>query len=327
MPKEPAMNQEASPIPYGEQDFDYEDSNRSYNAHFADVLASRSRRSLLKGGLAAAVGSLFASPIALAAAGKPQFFLNGEKSLPLPLPKRPNFQAVAPNRLDAVTVPPGYTARPAFAWGEPLFADAPAYKADGTNSGADQEKQVGQHHDGMHFFPLDFGSRNERGLLVMNHEYIEQGTLLPNGQVLVDGKRLPDDVRKEIAAHGLSVMEVARQTGGEWKIVRDSRFNRRVTANSPCEIGGPARGSRHFVTQYSPEGTRTRGTINNCANGHTPWGTYLTCEENWAGYFVNTGERPREQSRYGGRAEDPARGCKIPSCRGVRGTEEGRTSG
>jgi secreted PhoX family phosphatase len=301
MPKEPAMSQEASPIPYGEQDFDFEDSNRSENTHFADVLASRSRRSLLKGGLAAAVGSLFATPMALAAAGKPQFFLNNEKSLPLPLPTRPGFQAVAPNRLDAVTVPPGYTARPAFAWGEPLFTDAPAYKADGSNTGADQEKQVGQHHDGMHFFPLGgrSGERNSRGILVMNHEYIEQGTLLPNGQVLVDGKRLADDVRKEIAAHGVSVMEIARQTSGEWQIVRSSKYNRRITANSPCEIGGPVRGSSHVVTKYSPDGTRTRGTINNCANGYTPWGTYLTCEENWAGYFVNRGERPREQSRYG----------------------------
>jgi len=295
------MKNDASPIPYGTEDFDFEDSNRSGNAHFADVLASRSRRDVLRGGLAAAVGAMFLSPAALAASGKPIAFLNGEKALPLPLPTRPGFAPLAIGRGDRISVAPGYSARPAFAWGEALFTDAPAYRPDGSNTGADQEKQIGHHHDGMHFFPL--GSRPEersrRGIIAMNHEYIEQATLLPNGQVLVDGKRLADDVRKEIAAHGVSVFEVARQPNGEWQIVRDSRFNRRITANTPCEIGGPVRGSDFVVTKYSPDATRTRGTINNCANGYTPWGTYLTCEENWAGYFVNRGARPREQSRYG----------------------------
>ncbi|MFY8135207.1 MAG: PhoX family protein, partial [Aquimonas sp.] len=296
------MQKDASPLPYGPDDYDFEDSNRSGNAHFADVLASRSRRELLKGSLAAAVGALFVSENLLAKGDDAlPAFLNGEKSLPLPLPRRPTFQPIAVNRLDAVTVPPGYSARVAFRWGDALFSDSPAYKADGTNTGADQEKLIGQNHDGMHYFPIGGRQqeRNSRGLLVMNHEYIEQSELHPNGQVLVDGKRLPDDVRKEIAAHGVSVMEIARQDNGEWNVVRNSRFNRRITANTPCEIGGPVRGSSFVVTKYSPDGTRTRGTINNCAHGYTPWGTYLTCEENWAGYFVNTGARPREQSRYG----------------------------
>ena len=296
------MQKDASPLPYGPEDFDFEDSNRSGNAHFADVLASRSRRQLLKGGLAAAVGAMFVSQEVFAKGGEAlPAFLNGEKSLPLPLPRRPAFQPIAANRLDAVTVPPGYTARVAFRWGDALFPDSPAYKADGTNTGADQERLIGQNHDGMHYFPLGGRQeeRNRNGLLVMNHEYIEQTELHPNGQVLVDGKRLPDDVRKEIAAHGVSVMEIARQDNGNWSVVRDSRLNRRITANTPCEIGGPVRGSSFVVTKYSPDGTRTRGTINNCAHGFTPWGTYLTCEENWAGYFVNTGTRPREQSRYG----------------------------
>jgi secreted PhoX family phosphatase len=294
------MNDPASPVAYGPEDFDFEDSNRSPNAHFADVLASRSRRDVLRGGLAAAVGSLFVSPLALAAGEKPlQQYLNGEKSLPLPLPRRPTFRAVATHRLDAVTVPPGYTARPAFAWGEGLFADSAPYKPDGSNTGADQEKSIGQHHDGMHFFPLDYNGRNSRGLIAMNHEYIEQATLTRNGQTLVDGRRLADDVRKEIAAHGVSVFETTRQANGEWVIVKGSPYNRRITANTTVEISGPVRGSSFAVTKFSPDGTRTRGTINNCAHGHTPWGTYLTCEENWAGYFVNRGERPREQSRYG----------------------------
>lgn len=296
------MQKDASPLPYGPEDFDFEDSNRSGNAHFADVLANRSRRDLLKGGLAAAVGAMFVSQDVLALGKQPLLAdFRDEKALPMQLPRRPAFQPIAVNRLDTVTVPPGYSARAAFRWGDALFPDSPAYRPDGSNTGADQEKLIGQNHDGMHFFPLGIHQeeRNRRGILVMNHEYIEQAELHPNGQLLVDGRRLADDVRKEIAAHGVSVLEITRQPNGEWVVVTGSRYNRRITANTPCEISGPVRGSSFAVTKYSTEGTRTRGTLNNCANGYTPWGTYLTCEENWAGYFVNTGARPREQTRYG----------------------------
>ena len=44
--------------------------------------------------------------------------------------------------------------------------------------------------------------------------------------------------------------------------------------------------------------------MNNCANGNTPWGTYLTCEENFNGYFgastAREGFEPSEElARYG----------------------------
>ena len=107
-------------------------------------------------------------------------------------------------------------------------------------------------------------------------------------------------MRKEVASHGVSVVEIAKRRDGEWKTVR-SRFNRRITAQTVMEFTGPACGSNLLRTKYSPKGTKSRGTLNNCANGFTPWGTYLTCEENWAGYFYNaaTSGRPREHSRYG----------------------------
>jgi len=137
-------------------------------------------------------------------------------------------------------------------------------------------------------------------LLVLNHEYIQAPLLHPNGPTVVDGKRVDvDEVRKEINAHGVSVVEIRRGPRGDWSVLPTAR-NRRITGATPMRIEGPARGHELMRTRYSPSGTSTRGTLNNCANGHTPWGTYLTCEENWAGYFATAdSDLPRELSRYG----------------------------
>jgi secreted PhoX family phosphatase len=86
---------------------------------------------------------------------------------------------------------------------------------------------------------------------------------------------------------------------GQWSVVRPSRYARRVTARTAMRIAGPAAGAAPLKTAADPSGTEAIGTINNCAAGHTPWGTYLTCEENWNNYFVNTGTIPPEQHRYG----------------------------
>lgn len=148
----------------------------------------------------------------------------------------------------------------------------------------------------MEFFGLAangtvLATSNDRGLLAVNHEATTDETLSsfflhPTGGTTTL-PRPAAEVDKETAIHGISVVEV-RQAGG-WQYVRDSAFNRRLTPLSPIEIAGPARGNALLVTKHSTAGTATRGTLNNCGTGKSPWGTYLTGEENWFGYFFRNG--------------------------------------
>ena len=159
----------------------------------------------------------------------------------------------------------------------------PAFRDDAGNSAEEQALQMGMHHDGLHYFPLD-GSR--RGLLVMNHEYADDGLLHPGGLAGWSAEK----VRKSQAAHGISVVEIDRE-GERWQPVRPSRYARRFTAATPFAVGGPAAGHALMRTEADPAGRLVLGTFNNCASGMTPWGTYLSGEENFA-YYFNAGEQP-----------------------------------
>lgn len=264
------------------------ESNTSNNPTFQSILDQNiQRRTVLKGGVGAGLVGAFGVPLA------------GCKTRLL------GFDAVPVTDADTITLPEGYTAKPFLPWGTPICGSYPAYIDGGLNSGEDQEQQMGMHHDGMHFFPIDCkrgGESSSHGVLCINHEYIDENRIHPNGQTIVDGVRtIADEVRKEVAAHGVAVVEVAKDYNGEWYVVPSS-LNRRVTGATEMEIKGPAAGHAKMVTRFSPDGTRARGTLNNCSMGHTPWNTYLTCEENWAGYFrtsAPSAERPRELTRYG----------------------------
>ncbi len=270
--------------------------------HFSELLAKRlDRRKILAAGSGLAITTLFAAPQADASDSELEAALNGiGTGRPVRIPDF-NFTAVPVSREDQVTVPAGYSARPLLPDGTPLCGSYPANRGDDTNTGADQEQQVGQHHDGMHFFPAGYGPRgNTHGLLAINHEYIDQRTLHATAAEYARPRTFVDAVRKEIAAHGVSIAEIRKNgTTGAWDLVR-GLYNRRVTGATPMAISGPVGGSRWVQTKYSPTGTRVRGTLNNCAHGYTPWGTSLTCEENWAGYFINRDTAlPREHARYG----------------------------
>ncbi|BAN48230.1 PhoX family phosphatase [Metapseudomonas resinovorans] len=275
-------------------------SNRSDNPHINDLIGGLNRRQVLVGGAAM-------SALAFLGAALPGDAMAADtqaRGNPFKPRSRLPFEAIPTGRADTISVPPGYKATPFIPWGTPITGRYPAFLDDASNSAQDQAEQVGMHHDGMHFFPIDArrgpGLRSDHGLLVLNHEYIDAPLLHPNGPTLVDGKRASaEEVRKEINAHGVSVVEIRRNVRGDWEVV-PSRRNRRVTAATPMSIAGPARGNKLLQTRYSPNGTATRGTQNNCSNGFTPWGTYLTCEENWAGYFATRDSAlPRELQRYG----------------------------
>jgi secreted PhoX family phosphatase len=246
--------------------------NPSANPSFDEILLSR--RTLLKAGLAAS--ALAAMPACGTQSTRPVI----------------SFTPIAPSGEDLVRVPPEYEARVLYRWGDPVGAAAgmPPFRMDASNSAAEQALQAGMHHDGMHYFPLD-GSR--RGLLAMNHEYLDEGLLFPDGTKNWSAQK----VAKAQNAVGVSVIEVSLQNN-QWNAVRPSKYARRITARTPCRVAGPAAGHPLMRTANDPGGTIIHGTYAGCAHGWTPWGTYLTCEENWHGYFVNGGPIAPDQQRY-----------------------------
>ncbi|WP_018138499.1 MULTISPECIES: PhoX family phosphatase [unclassified Thioalkalivibrio] len=265
-----------------------------------DTLIERrvSRRDFMAGGIGLA-SAAFLGGTALAAPGSASASAIGVASQAAG-GGRLGFDAISTSTADQVRVPLNYTARVLYAWGDPV-SDGPAFRQDGLNTAEEQAQQAGMNHDGMQFFPLPLGSDNaDHGLLVMNHEFTDEGLLHgdgegPDGQANLTAEK----VRKSQAAHGVSVIEV-RKVDGQWEVVRPSKYGRRVTAYTPMRVGGPAAGSELLKTEADPEGREILGTFHNCAHGYTPWGTYLACEENWDVYFRHpTAEVPEAYKRYG----------------------------
>ena len=271
------------------------DTNTSQNEHFDTVLAARlSRRNMLRGGLAASASVLLGS-VGLTGCG-------GSDPAPAPAPapvvpappaeKLLAFTAVSKSLADVVTVPAGYSVSVLYALGDPLTAATGAYLNDGTDT--DFENRSGDHHDGMEFYGLSATgaaspSSFDRGLLAINHEATTDERLASHFLHANGGTttlpRPAIEVDKEVAIHGVAVVEVAK-AGAAWSYVKASAFNRRVTPLTEIELSGPARGNALLVTKFAATGTKTRGTLNNCGTGKSPWGSFLTGEENWSGYFV-----------------------------------------
>lgn len=270
-------------------------SNKSDNKPFNDVLEGySSRRKFMTGSLAVAAGTFFTGNLASAAKGGqpgPNQTYGQLKHLGdnfginfTPVP-------VAEGSGPMPTISEDYQYQVIIPWGTPLQSGIAAYEGDPNSrpSAAHQEKMIGIGHDGMHFFP--FGGSNDNGVLAINLEF--------GGNRHVLGKDSPDtdeDIRLSQAAHGVALVELKKQADGSWSHVLDSKYNRRITPNTPVEFSGPVKGSELIYPEAD-----ARGTVNNCSRGYTPWGTYLTCEENFNGYFGATGEwvPTEQQDRYG----------------------------
>ncbi|WP_366934250.1 alkaline phosphatase PhoX [Phaeobacter sp.] len=264
-----------SQINYDDLSFDDEDEMKFPRSDVQDfdlvVERAVSRRGFLGGALA------FGSGAAVMGAG----FLNGTFAS-VQQASRFAFDQIAPQTDGTVHVPPGYIWDVLVRWGDPLFSDAPAFDASAGIPTNGSDRVFGENTDGMELF-------HKRGteLLLVNSEHVNGKINLPAEQ---KGKPISaDDVTRLQNFQGVTVMEVAEGENG-WDVVVDSHYNRRIHHRTPMIIDGPAAGHDLLKTDADPTGTQSLGTFNNCGSGRTPWGTYLTCEENFNGYFGTTEE-------------------------------------
>ncbi|MFC7620312.1 PhoX family protein [Microlunatus sp. GCM10028923] len=266
--------------------------NTSSEPTFAEIARGQvSRRALLIGGGALAAGAAapaLAPQLAAATEGKRA---PGESAIRGSLP----FQPIAPVDAaeDAMTVPPGYEWTPILRWGDPLFHNSPAFDPENPNAEA-QELQFGYNNDYLDIIVTDRAGRE--ALLVCNHEYTNRAIMFPPSD---NEAQEAEVLRTLMAAHGFSVVELKRRGKGRpWTYVRGGEKNNRITASSLFSLTGPAAGSDLVKTAADPSGKRVYGTLGNCAGGTTPWGTVLSGEENFNGYFV-ADPTAQGNARYG----------------------------
>jgi secreted PhoX family phosphatase len=271
--------------------------NPTDNPTIGDVIAARfGRRDILKGALGVAAIAATVSPLAIATAQKAN--ANGTRF---------HFKEVAAGVDETHHVADGYDADVLIRWGDPVLPGAPAFDPL-RQSAAAQKRQLGYNNDFLGYFPMPGAANPSRhGLLVINLEYTNEELMFPglgrqDTKAAGFAKMTKDLVDIEMAAHGGAVIEVKRE-GEKWQVVAGSKFARRIDADTPMDIAGPAAGHPRMRTAADPGGRRVHGMLNNCAGGVTPWGTWLTCEENFHGYFWGklADEHPeaKNHKRYG----------------------------
>jgi secreted PhoX family phosphatase len=255
-------------------------SNPTANTTIGDVIAARlGRRDLMGGLLATTAIAAYAGSIdgaAAQSAAKPTF----------------SFTEIEHGVDEKHHVAPGYAADILIRWGDPLFTIAADFDP-ANQTGAKQLTQFGYNCDYVGLAPLPMGGNTAtQALMCVNHEYTSP-ELMFRGVMQADGRPDMSKMTKEIcdvemAAHGGSIVEIRKGSNGKWSYVRGGQFNRRITAMTPMRISGPAAGHDRLKTSADTTGRAVMGTINNCAGGMSPWGTYLMAEENFHGYFNGT---------------------------------------
>jgi secreted PhoX family phosphatase len=266
--------------------------NASANATIGDIIAERfSRRDLVKGALGVAAIAATTGSLAIDAAKAQQA---GNAS-------RFRFEEVEAKVGEDHAVASGYDADVLIRWGDPVLPGAPAFDPRAQTAAA-QSKQFGYNNDFLGYFPIP-GAANPsaHGLLVVNHEFTNEELMFPgigrqDLRNVAFAKMTPELAAIEMAAHGGSVIEV-RRDGAKWAVVPGSKYARRIDASTPMQITGPAAGHPRLRTKDDPDGKRVLGMLNNCAGGVTPWGTWLTCEENFHGYFFGRVDEQQAEAR------------------------------
>lgn len=283
------------------------ESNNSGNESILDLIEQReiSRRGFLKTSVGATAAAVLGGSVVdgMTNVAEAKHFGHGHHGHSC---GEIGFTSVPPNvvpMVDKITVPAGYDVKVLVSWGDSLNKK-PNWDTAGAMTKAVQEHCYGAHTDGMHYFPFPGPLGNKRGLLVTNSEYCDPG-LVCNTTSYATDTITKDMVDAQLAAHGVNVVTIGKQffgkDKGEWEIERHSPLNRRITGYTPCRISGPAAGHALMKTDADPSGTEVLGTLNNCSMGHTPWGTYLACEENFNGYFGANGAftQTTMEKRYG----------------------------
>ena len=259
--------------------FDDIPTNPNLSNTIGDVINARyGRRDVLRGALGVSATTALFGTSALVAPSQAEAAADGDS--------RYKFDELAAGNDETHHVADGYDAQILLRWGDPITADAPDFDVMNQTAAA-QLKQFGYNNDYVGFTALN--DEGTRGLLCVNHEYTNEEVMFPGlGRQDRAGfagmtKELVDI---EMAAHGGSVVEIAQGNDGTWALVKDSRYNRRITPlDTDMTISGPAAGHDRMKTNADPDGMTVIGTVNNCAGGMTPWGTYLMAEENFHGYF------------------------------------------
>lgn len=256
---------------------DAEPCNTTTNPTMGELISTRfSRRGFLAGSLAFSAVAGTVSPFAALPSLRAQ---EGHSAF--------SFNEVQAGVDERHHVAEGYDADILLRWGDGLFPDSPEFNS-AAQTAATQERQFGYNNDYVGYIPLNGSS--EHGLLVVNHEYTNPYLMFPGLVTMIFGQMLTHWLSKEhvdieMAAHGGTIVEI-RKVAGKWQVVKEGAMNRRITVNTEMAISGPAAGHKRLQTSADPTGTKVFGTVNNCAGGVTPWGTYIMAEENIHGYFA-----------------------------------------
>ncbi|GGG74563.1 PhoX family protein [Corynebacterium pelargi] len=271
-----------------------EPTNQSNNQYFGAIV---SRRGILKGS-GVAVASLAGAQVLAAcgsegssAASSTAQAAASSEAKNIALPQGMNFPVVEPNKKDEVVVPEGYDKNVLIAWGDPMFEGVPEFDIN-NQTAANAERQFGFNNDFAGL--MDHPSDDNRMVYVCSHEYTTEPHMFPGYDV---DNPTDEQINIGLANHGQSVLEVSK-VGDKGELKREfGPLNRRITATTPMKIQGVLAGTEYVKTKDDPQGTTVLGTIANCSGGMTPWGTYLSGEENFEPYFANYQDVKDEQAK------------------------------